>query len=401
MVELQSSFFVGGAIVFFVLLAIIIFGSRGSSVPTKAPKEKKKTQKKEKAAKPKSETVPLKKRTASKKSERVAEPVKKKFVVDTTNEANEVLEFLKGKDKAVIAQELALEEQKAAKQKGAVQKVDDTFVQPSRLISDKEAKAFLAVKPKAKKAKAEETEETTEEASPSPETKGKKGSKKFYKLDASEEAARKKKKEDYEERQAAKKRREENGGIDPLETPEQRAEKKRSWREKREDETDEEHQERIKPRKQRTAEDGTEEEKKPRGPKIPTFEEVDRAVKYEAADIGDLLSSIGASYKPTSATGPKVAPSKRYSSVFSNVTRENIRKILNNLSAADLCHLASVNHFFSSLVRNDDLWQALYVKDFGKKDKSAQHRTWRAAYRAANRSKSNEKAKNQKTEEAQ
>jgi len=200
---------------------------------------------------------------------------------------------------------------------------------------------------------------------------------------------------EWEER---KKQREERGeaaeveGVDGEKKPRER----RPRRERQEGEgtegteggNGENEQRERRPRRQRQAEDGNGEEgeqreRKPRGPKIPSFDEVNRTVKYEAADIGDILSSIGASYKPTVTT--------RYPSVFSKIQRGlMLRKILAYLSAADLCHLAAVNNFFSSAVKMDALWQALYARDFGKKEKSPQHKTWRNAYRAAVKSQRSE-----------
>jgi len=297
----DSSVIAGGAVIFFVLLAIIIYGSRGAETTAKPKRERKPKGEKVKQDKPK------KKVTALKKSERPAPEAPKRYpFVDRNQDARELEEFLKGKDKAEILKALTAEEKKAkraSKKSGEEEQPREEY--RGQQINEKEASTFEPVKQKAKKEKKAKpvVEESTEpevdaEGNPIEKKQGKKKGKKTNKYFKSEEAAEKKA---FDERQAAReareaekadrKRREEAGEVV----------ERKPRRERKEGEED-------RPRRYRQAEDGNEApegERRTRVVNIPTFEDVERQVKYEAADIGDLLNMFGQPAKSSGAQASK------------------------------------------------------------------------------------------------
>jgi len=97
-------------------------------------------------------------------------------------------------------------------------------------------------------------------------------------------------------------------------------------------------------------------------------------VKYEEADMDDILDSITQVYKPK----PKIA---RVSSVFSKFERDLVLKICAKLEARDLARLSRVNHYFLGVARKESLWRELLVRDFALKD-TFKLKSCRQAYKA-------------------
>jgi len=304
----DTSLVAGGAVIFFVLLAVIIYGSRGEQNTVKVNKRER-NKKSTRNEQPIKQEKP-KKKTAAKKSERVQEGPKKYAKVDASQEKRELEEFLKGRDKAEILRVLTQEERNEGKKKGNKEQSSVESrpeIAKGVQINEKEAATFEPVKQKPKrekKAKAEDEapqQEVDAEGNPI-QKKGPRGKKKrnpdsYFKSE--EEAAEKEaaeKKAAWEAREAEKadrKRREAAGEVVER--------KPRVPRERKEGEEE-------RPRRVRYNEDGTEEERKPRGPKIPTFEEVEKAVSYEQADIGDLLSMFGQPSKGSQPSGGAQPP---------------------------------------------------------------------------------------------
>jgi len=91
-------------------------------------------------------------------------------------------------------------------------------------------------------------------------------------------------------------------------------------------------------------------------------------VKYEQADLNDILNSITKDFKAKT----------RFDSIFSNFPRQVVTKILFKLNARDLVKLSEVNHYFLGITRKDSLWRDLLARDFGVRD--GKIKNYRRAY---------------------
>eukprot|EP01119_Soliformovum_irregulare_P025882 TRINITY_DN96_c0_g1_i4.p1 TRINITY_DN96_c0_g1~~TRINITY_DN96_c0_g1_i4.p1 ORF type:complete len:316 (+),score=125.41 TRINITY_DN96_c0_g1_i4:93-1040(+) len=294
----DASIIAGGAVVFFVLLAVILYGSRGTE--TVKPKKERK-QRPEKKDNSKDKKAKRNAAQGSKKNERVEEPqfqtrTKAAIAADKRQEDRDLEEFLKGRDKQEIIKTLQAEEKRATKNSKKKTEEVAPEIGRSHQISQKEAdQHFQEVKQKPKKDKKEKKDkEETDDAQP----EKKKGNKKYLKSEiaaqeqekAEREAQRAKDKADYEERvakrEARKKLEEERAAaIARGETPPEIPREPRKPREKKEGEEN-------RPRRYRQAEDGNGgDEERQQQNRLPSFDEVERSTaKYEAADIGDLLN---------------------------------------------------------------------------------------------------------------
>lgn len=321
-IEIEPTFLALGAIVFVVLL-VFILRSAPSGAPEKPEKPKSRKVKAKKEKKPKKSSL--------KKNQRGDEP--SEWDVDESNEEEEVLEFLKGKDAKVIAKELAKVEKRSrrGKTQKAAEEPEPAVVSESE---DDTAEGYEVVARKASERK--EKDEKASDDSPKEEKKKKK--KPFFKpVPKTPEQIELEKKQREEEREAN--------------------------REARRKEAEE--------RRRENAEETTHIDRPRR-----TFAEVEH-IKYEEASVDDILNSITQSYKPTS-------PVPRHPSIFTRLKRTLVHEILSYLDAKDLVALSRVNQYFKASAREESLWEALCKRQFQLKGKG-KARTWRAAYRAEHR----------------
>jgi len=101
-------------------------------------------------------------------------------------------------------------------------------------------------------------------------------------------------------------------------------------------------------------------------------------VKYEQADLDDILNSITQDFKPV----------RRVSTVFSRIPRQLIVKILDKLGARDLAALSAVNRYFKNAARKEKLWKDLLLRDFGTRD-TGNDRSFRNAYQVEYKKRKN------------
>lgn len=320
-IEIEPTFLALGAIVFVIILVFILRSAPGGA-PEKPEKPKPRKVKAKKEKKPKKSSL--------KKNQRGEEP--SEWDVEESNEEEEVLEFLKGKDAKVIAKELAKVEKRSRRGKNqkAAEEPEPTVVSESEDDTSTEGYEVVA-------RKASERKEKDEKASDdSPKEEKKKRKKPFFKKTPEQVELEKK----------------------------QREEEREANREARRKEAEE--------RRRENAEETTHIDRPRR-----TFAEVEH-IKYEEASVDDILNSITQSYKPAS-------PVPRHPSIFTRLKRTLVHEILSYLDAKDLVALSRVNQYFKAFAREDSLWEALCKRQFQLKGKG-KARTWRAAYRADRKS---------------
>lgn len=316
---IEPTFLVLGAIVFVTLL-VFILRSAPSSVPEKTEKTKLRKVKPRKEKKTKKNSL--------KKSQR-AENEPNQWIVEDSNEEEEVLEFLKGKDPNSIAKQLAKSEKRSKKkQKNATEEVEQQISESdSEKEQDLTEEGYVQVSRKERKEK--EVEETPKE-----EPKKKKKNKPFLK---------------------------------PIpKTPEQIEQEKK----KREEERQNAREARRKEAEERRKENGEEKTQVDR-PRT-SYSDTDH-IKYEEASVEDILNSITQSYKPAQ-------PPNRYPTIFSRLKRSHVLKILSYLKAEDLVALSVVNHYFNGICRTESLWESLCNLQFKLKNKG-KARNWKGVYR--------------------
>jgi len=378
----DPTFLVIGAATFFIVL-ILILRSGAKEEPLKPTLSKKDKQKQKqqlaKQQKPKKGV-----RGALKKNERSGIASEWQVVDSASKDATEVLEFLKGKDPNELAKQQAGGTKQGAKKKGKKAKEEVQSSEDSA-TDDGSLEGFEQVKKKApadkKKKKKEKKQEEVKEAVPKP----------YFRLlnpdgtpikDEKPKKGERKGRGDGERREPRIPR--EGGDAEG-----QGERKGRPEGEKRERRPRPEGEQ----REPRERKDG-EEERKPREPRPPKEpREVRRPitsppnVKYEEADLNDILNSITQDYKPKTS---------RASSIFSKIERTILVKILSKLEARDLVALSRVNHHLMILARKDSLWKDLLFRDFGVKD-FVKYKTPRAAYKVEHKKKYNKGGKKDET----
>jgi len=359
----DQAFLAIGAVTFLVVL-ILILRNGANQEPQKLSKKDKQ---KQKPVQPKVQK-PKKGRSALKKNERSGIVSEWQVVQDSAaKDAHEVLEFLKGKDPSEIAKQQAAAAKQPTKKKGKKTK-DEAQSSEDSATDDGSLEGFEKVK-KREKTPADDKKKKKKEKKQE-EAKDKDQSKPYFRLlnpDGTpvkdEKAAKKGQRKGNEvrinsgdEAQGEKKARPEG---------EKREKKPRLDGEKRE------------PRERKEGEP----ERKPREPRPPREPKEERRpitsppnVKYEEADLNDILNNITKDYKPK-------AKAVRVPSEFSRIERKIILKILGKLEARDLVALSGVNHHFLAVSRFDALWKSLLLRDFGLKDQG-KHKNFRATYRA-------------------
>jgi len=362
----EPTFLVGLAAVFLAILVFILKSSL-SGASTKEQLKKDKKQKPVKERKPKGP-----KKNALRKEKRPNEVREWSGVDSAAKDAQEMLEFLKGKDPAELAkQQKSLEKQqinnrkkqqpkKSAKKEEVAQSSEDSSNETTLTEG-----GFSVISKKGNEKKKNQNKDDSEKKKDSYSKKPKP----FFKPAPGEEGEQKTgEKKPRRERQERQERRPHSGD----ENVEGGEKKKRV-------EGEQENKER-KPRRERPeGEVVGEGEDKPRRERqerpvrkpLPTVAPI---VKYEQADLNDILNSITQDFKPK----PKAL---RISTVFSKIPRNIVLTILSKLEARDLVALSEVNHYFSSVVRKDSLWKELLFRDFGIRD-FGKYRNFRAAYRA-------------------
>jgi len=330
-----------GAVLFFVILVAILRSAASGENRNPAKKEKK------------SKPIPQKQkqkrgRSSLKKSERHEERSEWVGVDSPAKDAEAVLEFLKGKDPAEIAkQHVTATKQatkKAKKAKEAVQESDESASES--VASDEGFEEVKKNEPKKKK--------NDKKKEKKPEDQKEKAKRPFFKPLRPEDGG-----PPVEEQRKGRRDRNANtegaggaaggavggavGGAAGGAERKARPEGERAERKPRPE------GERRKPR--------SEGEEKPARRPITSPPNV----KYEEADLNDILNSITRDFKP-----PK--EKTRIDSIFSNFPRHIVAQILAKLNARDLVALSEVNHYFVPITRRDALWRDLLARDFGVRD---------------------------------
>jgi len=348
----EPTFLAISAVVFFIILVLIL--RNGAS-------EEKKPSKKDRKSKPVPQKIKQKKpRTSLKKSDRPVEPTEWE-VEGAGRDAQDVLEFLKGKDPSELAKQHG-QGTKQGKKKGKKAKEEALESDESGGDSVASDEGFEEVKKKVvidKKKKKKEPKKKVEE--PANKDKSKKP---YFKPLKPEEGGPEVKEE---QRKGKRERR------IPVEGAEEGAAERRGRPEGERGER--------KPRPE-----GERRERKPR-PEGELERPIRRPVtsppnvKYEEADLNDILNSITQDYQ----SKPQA---RRIPSVFSKIPRTVVVKIISKLEARDLISLSEVNHYFVGVARKNSFWKDLYSRDFGLKD-TGKERNFRAAYRAEYKKRKN------------
>jgi len=343
----EPTFLAISAVVFFIILVLILRnGASGEHKPPKKDRKSKPVPQKIKQKKP---------RTSLKKGDRPVEPTEWE-VEGAGRDAQDVLEFLKGKD----PNELAKQHGQGTKQgKKKAKKAREEALESDESGGDSVAsdEGFEEVKKKVVIDKKNKKKKDTKKKVEEPKDKSKKP---YFKPLKPEEGGPEVKEE---QRKGKRERR------IPVEGAEEGAPAERRGRpegEKRE----------RKPRPE-----GERRERKPRlegeGVERPVRRPITSPpnVKYEEeADLNDILNSITQDFQSK-------PPVRRLPSVFSKIPRTVVVKILYKLEARDLISLSKVNHYFVGVARKNSFWRDLYLRDFGLKD-TGKERNFRAAYRA-------------------
>lgn len=372
----DPTFLAIGAVVFFVVL-IIILRSSAKEEPQKP--SKKDRQKQKQTQQPKDKKVKKGSRGALKKNERSGIVSEWQVLPDSTSkDASEVLEFLKGKDPAELArQQTGTTSKQASKKKGKkakeeAQSSDDSASEDVSLEGFEQVKKKPVGDKKNKNKKDKKQDEVKQAPAPKPY---------FRPLNPDGTPV----KEEKPKKGERKPRIQREGDIEG-----QGERKPRPEGEKRE----------RKPRpegEQRERKEGDNERKprEPRPPREPREQKEPRRpitsppnVKYEEANLDDLLNAITQDYKAEKAK-PKV---NRHPSPFSKIERSIVLKICAKLGARDLARLSRVNHYFMNVTRKDSLWKDLLARDFGIRE-FGKHRSFRKAYVAEYNKKHGRKGK--------
>jgi len=359
---------------------ILILRNGANQQPQKLSKKDKQ---KQKQLQPKVQK-PKKGRTALKKNERSGLVSEWQVVQDTTaKDAHEVLEFLKGKDVNEIAKQQAAAAKQPGKKKGKKTK-DEAQSSEDSATDDAPLEGFEKVK-KREKTPADDKKKKKKEKKQE-EAKDKDQAKPYFRpLNADgtpvkdEKAAKKGQRKPYEGRINSGDEAQGERKVRP--DGEKREKKPRPEGEKRE------------PRERKEGEP----ERKPREPRPPREPKEERRpitsppnVKYEEADLNDILNNITKDYKPKAARVP---------SDFSRIERKIVLKILRKLEARDLVALSRVNRHFLAISRYDPLWKTVLFRDFGLKDQLPR-KNFRGTYRAVFGNKENASRKGKKDEAA-
>jgi hypothetical protein len=305
-----------------------------------------------------------KKQPAQKKSQKKGAQITEWVGVDTaTKDAQDMLEFLKGRDPKEISKVLKSQNPKPKPQPQAqapvVQNSKKGKNQKQQAQNDSSNEAaeegFSVIQKKAPKQKKEkkgkQPKEEEKDEGRSPRVKS------FFRSE--EEEIQKVKKERAEARAKGEKR----------ERPPREDRPKRERKEKKEGEegsASESDSGAEKPRQKRERREKPEGEQSERPPRTIVAPNVP---KYELPDINDMLNSITKNYKatPKNATPPPPRVKKeRESSLFSKIPRSIVmQRILPYLTAKELVCLSQVNQYFQNAAKKDSLWKPLYVKEFG------------------------------------
>jgi len=374
----ETTFLAGLGAVFLVILVVILRSGGGVEVDSNQNNQKKQ-KKLPKEKKPKEGKVS--KKNPSKKVQRTPEPTEWTEVYTSAKDAQEMLEFLKGKDPTEIAKHLnqPKQQQQAASKKKSKKEAKSSEVLAEVVLEE----GFELISTKKVKATPPTDIETTDSKKPK---EGKKEGKKNPRVKAffKEEEIRDKDGKKIKEKRVKK---------DPENNTEEKLERPRKERPpKREHNTEGEERppkrekiggESNRPFKQREGgnnnnnnenNNNNNNNNNKKSPVVKRLPIVPPNVKYEEANLDDILNSITADFKPK----PKI---HRIGSLFSKIPRNIVISILSLLDSPDLLSLSEVNHYFSGVARKEPLWKDLLFRDFGLKD-VGKNRGFRAAYRA-------------------
>jgi len=359
----EPTFLAVGAVIFFIILVLIL--RNGASVEQKSLK-------KEKGVKPTPQKQkPKRGRTALRKNERVVEQSEWVGVDTSAKDAQDMLEFLKGKD----PQEIAKQRNASNKKKKVVKKQEVEESEDSVSESEVSNEGFEEVKKKVVDDKKKKKKKEKKPAEDGGEKKKKEKPKKpYFKPLEGETPAEDSKGEKRERRprrdgeEGARPPREE-GARPPREEGERRERKPRSDGETTQDGAEK--------RERKPRPEGEKRERKPRAegdPERPVRRPITSPpnVKYEQADLNDILNSITQDFHK-----PKVP---RIDTAFSKLPRHTVLRILSKLEARDLVHLSGVNHSFNAVAHKDSLWRDLLLKDFGLRETGPKKKNFRATY---------------------
>jgi len=367
----EPTFLVGLAVVFLFILVIILRSSSSDSV------EKKEKIKKQPAVKEKKQNKGPK-RNSLKKDKRPAE-VKEWTGIDTAaRDAQEMLEFLKGKDPAELAkhQNNQTKQQDKKKLQGKKAKSEESQSSEDSANEVVNEEGFSVITNKKPKSPNEKKKKPKKDGEKKEKGDKKNQSKVFYKDDADKTEQKNENKKNRSQRKPRSEGENADAGTERRKKPEgeeqpKRERKERSDGEKRERKERPEGERRERKRERSEGEEGERPKRQQQQRKAPPT--VPPNVKYEQADLDDILNSITQDYKPK----PKV---HRVASVFSKIPRNIILTIFSKLEARNLLALSEVNHYFIVITRTDFLWKDLLLEDFAVRD-LGKYRNFRAAYR--------------------
>jgi hypothetical protein len=330
-----------GALLFFVLL-VAILRSGGSSEDHRS--QRRTTQQPAKKKKPS-------KKNSKKRREDLSMP--EEWEVDENDgvdkERKEVMEFLKAAERPRTTSR-----PKANARKDIASSDDSGVDVPEgfEVVSDRKKKPVVdskKKKSKKNKSEAEESKNFSVEKKKNPDTfyKPAPGSKEALELEKQKEKRKRKPKSEGDFEAGEKRKQQPEGEV------EQPREKKKRDSSSFED----------KPRRE------PREKKEPRPPK-PRPVTSPPNVKYEEAELSDILNAFTKEYK-----------ARRKPTGFSSIPRTIVISILAKLECRDLVALSEINHFFMNAARKDSLWKDLLFKDFGLRE-TGKTRNWRGAYKA-------------------
>jgi len=351
----EPTFLVGLAIVFLFLLVVILRNSGSDSGESKKDKQKRQPTKEKKQKVPK--------RNSLKKEKRPVE-VKQWTGIDTAaKDAQEMLEFLKGKDPIEIAKlHVNQTKQQNKKKQGKKPKTDES--QSSEDSTNDEVineEGFSVITKKQKSPNPPSTEKKKKQKKDNSKNKA------FFK----DEVEKGQEKENRNSKRKAKSADNSDAGVERRKKqPEgDQQQQQQPKGEKKERQEGEKRERKERKRERSEGEEGEKQKRQYRKPP-PT---VPPNVKYEQADLDDILNSITQDYKPKPKT-------HRIPTVFSKIPRNIILTFVSKLEAKDLLSLSEVNHYFIAITRTDFLWKDLLLNDFGIRD-LGKFRNFRSAYR--------------------
>jgi hypothetical protein len=375
----EPTFLVFLAVAFLLGLVLIL---RSTPAPDN---DKKKDKEKKPRGTPKKAPNKGPQKNSLKKDKRPVEVKEWTGVDSPARDAQEMLEFLKGKDPVELAKQhnQGKPGKKKQQQQAKKPKAEDSASEDS--ASDIAAEdGFLVISKKTveKKKKQKKDDKKTEDKEGSKASKKKKPFFKPAPLAEGEAPPEEEKKPKRERKPFGDKVSSE--GESRRERPEgERKERPEGERKERPEGERRERPEGEK-RERRERPDG---ERRPQRKPLPT---VAPNVKYEEADLTDILDSITQDYKPKLQVN-------RISTIFSKIPRKIVLSILSKLEVYDLVALSSVNHYFSGVARNESLWRDIVLRDFGIRE-TGKFRNFRAAYKAEY--KKRKAAKKQKKDSA-